>query len=88
MFILMISLQLNKFMDYQILDTTPADRGLTYYLVKVNDDLSVQFKLDEYPSNEKLTELVTEWLQMKFNEEQRRNGMFVDLPENYYESFN
>ena len=48
MFILMISLQLNKFMDYQILDTTPAARGLTYYLVKVNDDLSVHFKLDEY----------------------------------------
>ena len=84
----MISLQLNKLMDYQILDITSAAAGRNYYLVKVNDDLSVQFKLDEYPSNEKLTELVTEWLQMKFNEEQRRNGMFVDLPENYYESFN
>lgn len=84
----MISLQPNKLMDYQILDVTPAAAGRNYYLVKVNDDLSVQFKLDEYPSNEKLTELVSEWLQMKFNEEQRRNGMFVDLPENYYESFN
>jgi hypothetical protein len=73
-------------MEYEILDTTPAARGFTYYLVKINDDLSVEFKLNEYPSNEKLIELVNEWLELRFNEEQRRMGMLVDLPEDYYSS--
>lgn len=75
-------------MEYEILDTTPAARGLTYYLVKVSDELSVEFKLKEYPSNEELSKLVDEWLQLRFNEEQRRAGMFVDLPEDYYNRFN
>jgi len=52
-------------MTYQIISTTPAARGLTYYKVEITEGECRIFKYESNASQEDIDNLVTETLQVE-----------------------